>query len=438
MKAAVSVLLMILIELASPAVETSKTEAVQKLDVQTAAQRESELKQLGRDWGTQLAGEPTNQKLLPQELTTYGEQKTFILAAVTALAEISLEHSLKMASNLPTGQIKRLAYVQIVRAWSAKDPAIATDWSLQNLTAATRRDAVTQAAAVWAAQNPKSAAQWVVQKKGHPGEVALIVQEIALVWAQSAPTECAAWCESLPPGALQDQAMGAMVSEWATRAPKDAAKWTQSSDHQWLFPRVAHSWAQIAPLEAAEWIAREMAFIGLDSVVLTWADEAPEECLDWCLVKLPDRANELAEQVMRIWGNDAPEEAFKWIVNEPNTQLAVTAAREAISAWVGDSKTELADIGTWIGRLPQGPVRDVCYEQLSYALNTSFPIQSLTLAQKIQSKTLMNQTTRNMFFEWRKRDPLLARDWLRENPDIEKIIYSSGEINGESKFKHND
>lgn len=405
-----------------------KTAVQEALKAPSSSERESLLTQHGEAWGRMMADAASaNSSLLPCEIPGHVDRKTFILSAADALADKSPQRALESVSKLPSGQAKRMAYAQVLRIWSAKEPSKALSWSIQHLAGSTRRDAVSQAVAVWAAKEPAKAAQWALDQATNPGEVSLMIQEIARIWGQTNPEACGDWCASLPPGDIKDLAMNSLITEWASRSPQSAAKWTQEPDREWLAPRVAHFWAQLSPLEAAEWVSSEMAASAMDPVVLTWADEAPEECLNWCLAKAPDMAETITEQVMQVWGNDAPEDAFTWIIKQKNSPLALRAASAAMGAWLGDSKTELKDINAWITRLPAGPVRDLCFEQLSYALNAAFPVQALTAAQKIHDKQMMNQAVRQNWLEWRKRDPFNARQWLNQNPNVEKIVYSTGE-----------
>lgn len=428
MKTTACLLSLLLLVAACHADDSLKAAVQEALKARSPSERESLLTQHGEAWGRMLADAgPPNSNLLPFEIPGYVDQKVFILSAANAVADRNPQKALESVSKLPSGQAKRMAYAQVMRIWSAKEPSKALSWSIQHLAGSTRRDAVSQAVAVWAAKEPAKAAQWALDQETNPGEVSLMIQEIARIWGQMIPESCAAWCESLPPGDVKDLAMNSLITEWASRSPKSAAKWTQEPEREWLAPRVAHFWAQLSPLEAAEWVSSEMAASAMDPVVLTWADEAPEECLNWCLAKAPDMAETITEQVMQVWGNDAPEDAFTWIIKQKNSPLALRAASAAMGAWLGDSKTELKDINAWITRLPAGPVRDLCFEQLSYALNAAFPIQALTAAQKIHDKQMMNQAVRQNWLEWRKRDPFNARQWLNQNPNVEKIVYSTGE-----------
>lgn len=395
----------------------------QILENMDAESRMADLARLGADLPPHLMAE------CPKMLAMFKRPKdreTFSASCMQAYGRKDPQKALETAGRFPSGLIRRTAQVAAVEGWAEKEPQAALEWAVKNLTARARRNALARAITRWALAAPQKAAAWVRANETDVGTSMVVLPELMRVWAAREPEAAAAWSQDMPRGDFHDLAISGALFAWADEFPEGAARWlTQNPGNEWLVPRVAAIWAELEPQKAAEWVLSVKQPQGFAPIMLVWADESPEEALRWCKASLTgDDLEEMSDFVLQTWGGDQPRAALTWVGKEFHGEKMEIAAATVMDAWLGDSKTPLPEISAWLSTLQPGVLRDVGLEKLAVALEPAFPQQALVAALKIQDRKRMQKTVATVWEAWRLREPLAARKWLNEHPELQRFIFS--------------
>lgn len=158
-----------------------------------------------------------------------GESKQVaILAAAYEAAQASPITALDLASELPAGNDRDALLEHAVSQWANQDFATASQW-VELIADAELRQRLLAAAAIAASSEGASGAARLIASAIPPGETqARAAVSITQRWAQSSPSDAAAWISQFPEMPARDAAVENLVALWAQADTQATANWLNS------------------------------------------------------------------------------------------------------------------------------------------------------------------------------------------------------------------
>jgi hypothetical protein len=178
--------------------------------------------------------------------------------------------------------------LRLVRKWAEAAPAAAADWVAQLPVGPLRAEALDQVAIVWANQALENAAAWarLLPPADRPRALGSIAQEAV----RTVPVKALQFALELPAAPLRDGLIRRAVAEWVTTDPEKAVAWARQLPDDTLRDEVlaatATAWSDHDPSAAATLAATELPSGRLQadtvvSIVQRWAQQNPDRAAAW-------------------------------------------------------------------------------------------------------------------------------------------------------------
>lgn len=194
------------------------------------------------DWAMAQAGDPRRDELLA--------------VAISGLAATEPRNAFELARTLDVNQGDQIVG-QVLGRWLQDDPAAATQ-ALQSVPeSSTRRHAVWQIAVQYAQQDVDGALAWLLTLPAD--EVDRVAGSVVGTLAAQNPVRASGFVDRLPQSARAGAAQ-AVVTAWADRDPRAAARWVETStgpeERPVLTQVLLSHWSRQDPQEALRYARR--------------------------------------------------------------------------------------------------------------------------------------------------------------------------------------
>lgn len=193
----------------------------------------------------------------------------------------------------------------------------------------------------WTSKSPEVAAAWVEELPLE--KQAVVVNDVAIVWANNQLTNAMTWAESLRDPAAKTQALQAIAGETVRSQPivalQIAIDLPPNQQRDDLIRRGAMQWASEDAQSAAEWATQisksELRDQTLGGIATVWSASDPVSAASFALKKLP-RGRLLDDTIVSIverWAQQQPEAAATWVDQFPQGSLRTAAMENLIAQW---------------------------------------------------------------------------------------------------------
>lgn len=126
--------------------------------------------------------------------------------------------------KLPTGDLREMLVLQIMRAWSRENPQAAVTWLASIAPAQPTEPAMRVFFQTLAREEPRLAAD-LARFYGQPARQGEPLADVIYIWARSGRAEAEAWLRDQPPGPALDAAIFRLGESFLPAAPAAARAW---------------------------------------------------------------------------------------------------------------------------------------------------------------------------------------------------------------------
>ena len=328
------------------------------------------------------------------------EQYIMLNRVFEDLDEQNLQTAISAIEELPDGFTKTLAWMALMRSWSASDSLSALDYSLNRIGGRVGKIAAREAMRVWAGRDPHGALAWAEEHDRSEGPFSLM-SGVILGWATNNLSEAAAYTESLPEGPARKLAIEQIAGQYVIQGPDGMKDWIASlndPDYKEIaMSYVARQWAVLKPEETANWLG--------DYIDADYAVEAVSNLVD-------------------RWALDSPVAAAEWL-----SKVAEGSARERgtvalMNRWFeADSNA----VGEYLNEQPSSPFLDQAVDIYARRAAEDDPEVAITWTESILDPELRRASIIEVAQKWVQVDPVGATEWLEEQeipPDMQEAIWN--------------
>jgi hypothetical protein len=290
--------------------------------------------------------------------------------------------ALKLAEEI-SGEADRADFLRgVVAGMAERDAAGAAQFSLTQFSpGALQADALRIALGKWGAEHPREAYAWAMEKLNGPVKEEAI-NALVTNWAANAPDHAARWFEET--GSTSQPLLAALVSGWAGKSPRDAAQWVETLPDQ-------------TNREAGRLIAAR-----------EWAAQNPQEAT----ANYPNPAPDLAGVLADIWGTNDPAAAARWIGQLPAGPGREEAAGTLATVWAASDVNAAAQ---WAAGLKDEAARAAAVEHLATTWGAIDPDKAIAWLDA-QPAALRDRGLAGAYNSWAGTDPEGLADWVTQMP----------------------
>jgi hypothetical protein len=176
-------------------------------------------------------------------------------------------------AQIPDLNVIAQAVPDLATNWAQQDAPAAMQWA-QSLPAdnvAVRNSAFTNVLKIWSASDPAGAANYIQQNLAGDPSFSTLATQVVNSWGSSDPQAALTWAQSLPPGDAQNGAVLAAVTQLANDDPQaawNAAEQLSGSSRNQALANVIGSWANQNPAAAAAAAQNALSLPGLSPAQL--------------------------------------------------------------------------------------------------------------------------------------------------------------------------
>ena len=309
--------------------------------------------------------------------------------------------ALRMAAGIP-GEADRADYLRgVVEAMASRDAAATAAFALEQFSpGALQAEAVRLAMAAWGATSARDAYAWAMANLNGP---------------------------------MKDEAVNALVTNWAARSPQQAARWFEEtgSTSQTLLAAVVSGWAAKSPADAAGWVETLPDAANREAGRLVaareWAAQRPEEAV----AAYPNPEPALASVLADIWGTSRPADAARWIDALPAGPGREEAAATLATVWAA---SDVQAAAAWSSGLADPGARAAAVEHLATTWGAIDPDKAIAWVET-QPEPLRGPGFAGAYNSWAGTDPEGLRDWIGQlpaGPQTDVARRSLGEVRAAS------
>ena len=260
------------------------------------------------------------------------EREAKLKALINSLPEGDLSALvIFLGKTLPFGS-QDVVLNRLVSRWAEIDVLAAASWINGLQSGPLRQQTANVVAILWANKDLAGVSRWIAQwPDGQDRDE--VVTNIAYEAARQNPTQAL----NLAMNLLPDEPLAKLVvyatSQWATKAPEDAAKWTEQIDDK--------------PL-------RNQALV---SVATAWAATDPNAAVHLALADIPPgrQQDDAVVGIVERWTQIDPQGVSQWVSQFSAGPLRDTAIQNMVSIWTDQDPSGAAQ---WLGSLPAGQFRN--------------------------------------------------------------------------------
>jgi hypothetical protein len=123
-----------------------------------------------------------------------------------------------------------------------------------------------------------------------------------------------------------------------------------------------------------------------------------------------DSDGKMAKQVAEILTKQDATTAAKWALQLPGGAARTTAIETVAAQW---SQRDLQGVSAWLETIPEGPDRDASMKE--YAAKVTFvdPRAGAASVEQITDSSLREKAASHVYWTWRNEDPASARAWVQ-------------------------
>jgi len=193
----------------------------------------------------------------------------------------------------------------------------------------------------WTDADPAKAAAWVETLP--PDQQLVMLDDVAIVWANNDPTNAMKWAGSLADNAARCQALATVAGEAVRSQPLmalqiaiDLPAGEQRDD---LIQRGARQWASTDVDRAVAWVSQiptgDLRNQTLSGVAIVWSASEPVAAATWALHELPPGRllDDTVISIVQRWAQQKPEDAAAWVEQFPSGSLQATAVANVSAIW---------------------------------------------------------------------------------------------------------
>jgi hypothetical protein len=301
-------------------------------------------------------------------------------------AESDLPGALSWAKEMPDGETKRSALMNLNWRWMESAPKEALDYAVSLPPGRTREQLLGQAANHWGMRDPAGAGAWAAAlPEGDTRQRALVA--VISAWSANSPTEAATFVAGLPAGKSQVEAALSVAGAWADQAPGEAMAWIAG----FADPTVRQQ--------------AETRALG------SWAAQDAAAAAAYLRAQTPGRArDELVTSTLGSMAQSDPAQAAAMVsLITVDSDQRQNAWSEVAGAWANEDSAAAA---RWLGGLPAGKDRDAAMHRFVHSAVHNDPSVAATVAAAIADPGQRASALQLVAGLWRATDPEAAARWL--------------------------
>jgi hypothetical protein len=285
--------------------------------------------------------------------------------------------------------------VRLLARWVDSDPRAAAQWAVRRTTSEGQEEFLGAVATAWARKNLGDAIVWAHELPEDQRNGAIL--KVAYQAVVDSPLKALELARDLPPTENRDELVSHITSNWASKDPKEAAKWASQIGDQSFRERV------------------------LAGIATTWGETDPILAAGLALSSLsPGRQqNDAVMGIVQRWVQKEPAAAAGWVAKFPEGELRQSAAEELVKLWADQNATEASD---WLSEMAAGPTKDRAVTAYVGKIAIQQPQTAADWAGKIADETARAQALERVGEAWLLNDESAAREWIKQSalPDTVK------------------
>ena len=359
--------------------------------------------------------DPASALALVGDFTSEQDKLEFLRGIYSIWAADDPVSALDYAKSTLTAGLARSEAIGIaVNKWAGKDPRAAWLWSEANLTGPLQEQAFTDVLIGWTRNSPLDAARWLTST-GYNSQP--LLNAVASTWAERSPKDAYNWAKSLPNRESRISALIGPTREWLNQDPKQAipiitAELTQPNSGP-LVTVIADTLGNNNPQSASVVVESLPPGAIQDEAAATlaivWAASDVKAAVAWSnTLKSEAMRRQVITHIATTWGAIDPDAAIDWLHTLP-APLATEGVIGAFNSWAG---TDTAGLREVVDGTPASPEMDVARIALADVLATTDINSSLSLALGITAGPSRDAAAARYFRHWRKTDDASAQEWL--------------------------
>ncbi|HET6409942.1 MAG TPA: hypothetical protein VFG14_18780 [Chthoniobacteraceae bacterium] len=317
--------------------------------------------------------------------------------------------------GLPNGEMREMQVRQVAQEMARRDPQEALTW-IDSIPEGDREEAIEGLFSSWANKDPNAAiqaARALPEGRVQENAIAQLVQNLI----ESDSTTALELLKDLPEGAARQNALSNVSYRWARIDPQAAANWyiTNVPENQrGSMHQIMWEWSRSDPEAAMKWAIElpegdnKGQILGQVFSQMSRNDPAAAAAQ---IEKLPPESQRNAvSNFISNWAHRDPEAAVRWAATLRDESSKNTAYSNVASQW---GQRDPISAARWLEKLPVGQARDAAVSSFSYAASQSDPEGAVAWAVTIRNPDQQQQTIRNVYSNWIRRDPTAAGSWLQ-------------------------
>lgn len=362
--------------------------------------------------------DPASALALVADFTSEQDKLEFLRGIYSVWAASDPVSALDYAKSSLTAGLARSEAIGIaVNKWAGKDPRAAWLWSEANLTGPLQEQAFTDVLIGWTRNSPADAARWLAST-GYNSQP--LLNAVASTWAERSPKDAYNWAKSLPNRESRISALIGPTREWLNQDPKQAipiitAELSEPNSAP-LVTIIADTLGTNDPLSASVVVDSLPPGAIQDEAAATlaivWAASDVKAAVAWSdTLKSESMRRQVITHIATTWGAIDPDAAIDWLHTLP-APLAAEGVIGAFNSWAGTDSAALREV---VDGTPASPDMDLARIALADVLATTDINSSLSLALGITAAPSRDAAAARYFRHWRKTDDASAQEWLLAN-----------------------
>lgn len=280
------------------------------------------------------------------------------------LADLNGELAAAIFESWPDEERLSLLAAVVVEGWAKTDPSPAVKW----LDQVAEEQVVAALAAVLKDHGLADVRRWVSTLR-HDETRLWLCEAIVREWNPTRAADAASLTVETLSGQAAADVLGGIVSDWAGRDGREAARWVSTIPEGTLrttaLVHLTTAWSETDARAAAVLVdsLRSVELPVAAALARQWAAHEPEEAASW-VMSFSDETmrGRLVSSLASVWARSDPAAALGFV-----QQLPYGSPREQalLSAALGWALHDVAAAARWIGLLPEGPTRRYAMEGVS-------------------------------------------------------------------------
>jgi hypothetical protein len=191
----------------------------------------------------------------------------------------------------------------------------------------------------WTGAAPENAAAWLETLP--PEKQTALLDDVAITWANTDPTNAMNWAASLSDNVARGQALATVAGEAVRSQPlmalQIALDLPASESRDDLIRRGAMQWASEDAAGASAWVGQipqgDLRNQTLSGVAIVWSASAPVDAANWALDELPPGRllDDTVISIVQRWAKQDMDGATAWVKQFPEGALRTTAMENLLA-----------------------------------------------------------------------------------------------------------